>query len=724
LKKIFKRVLLSIASVSLLTIYGCGGGGSADVTPSQVQTMTFKGIVATGYPAGGAEIRVDGSDTLSISDNDGSFTIDVPAYLKPPYIFNAKSFKAGREISIGSISMGQGSGEKIVNITPFTDVIKRGFIDYYNRNGVNELPVNLSLLETMTEVVKGVMRDSGCGAICAAKDYNPINSMYGPAEPATNAIDRASEYIKSTYANGIAVFKDSVGNTLATIPLSKLASGENRTSDSEVITPTKLELAKKSRGLILPTVSVVNLDGDWCRMNGTLTRGEILNNVCVPAKPLCIQPLVAVNGECVQTPVQTEEITALNLLNVQRVTCGFKPLINNINLNKAALNHSQWIVANNIGGHIEDPILTRYFTGSNPFQRATFFGYDALDVDENIYQQGDVDYFEFAEKSLRNLLSAPYHLAGLMAPMRDIGIGIYNGTPIIPHGYSTAATYLLGSTKAQGYDTSFSDNEVLTYPCEGVAGVSFSLTGEDPNPIPGRDLSIYPIGHPVYLRAKEGHTLSIASAKMTKVTDNKIIALRPAITFSNDPNSRFSKNEAYVVPDGPLEYDSEYQVIVTGKNNAIDFTKSFKFSTESIFKKIPQFNIDSFSVANSSCEKIETSTNNTILLSGTFQSNGTASGVVNSGFSVTTSYSGPILDRSTTVFRDELSCGAWTKVEDNFGGSWCQRLPGQAESTVWHQSINNFSPSPYVYIYRNGIAPVGPIDPGLKISLTCANVKK
>lgn len=260
---------------------------------------------------------------------------------------------------------------------------------------------------------------------------------------------------------------------------------------------------------------------------------------------------------------------AYNLLNAERSRCGFGLLAQNAQLDAAAAAHAAYISATGSFSHAESPGPAT-FTGAAPADRVTAKGYPA--------QQGSIGEVMAGgsgEAVIRGLLSAPYHLLVLTFGSRDIGMGAapsnIAGTP-----YFVAN---IGSQSAAG-SQSIASTDVATYPCNGTTGVNFLLRNEIPNPIPGRDLSVTPIGTPILFKARDGNALVITNVGMVKAATGAAIALRPVVTAANDPNGLFQASQAYVAPDSPLEPLTKYTVTYSGTNANVPFTNSsFSFTT-------------------------------------------------------------------------------------------------------------------------------------------------
>lgn len=266
--------------------------------------------------------------------------------------------------------------------------------------------------------------------------------------------------------------------------------------------------------------------------------------------------------------------TAFNLINNERNQCGFGLLSQNAQMDVSAAAHARYIVTNSSGAtaHIEVPGQPGY-TGVNPSDRMTVAGYSVGSSDE-------VVALGSGTTAIRTLMSGPYHLATLMGSYRDVGIGMQAtnvnamSVVVVDVGYQRiAAPQLLASS------------DVKTYPCDGASGVKPGLTAnESPSPTPGRDLGVNPVGAPIYVRVRDGNTLTITNAGMLKVASSASVPLRAATTSANDPNKGYLlANEGYVLPESPLDPNSQYQVTITGTNNGVAFSRTFTFTTGANF---------------------------------------------------------------------------------------------------------------------------------------------
>jgi hypothetical protein len=165
---------------------------------------------------------------------------------------------------------------------------------------------------------------------------------------------------------------------------------------------------------------------------------------------------------------------------------------------------------------------------------------------------------------------------------RDIGIGYLEsdatGTTT-KYGARTVLNFDFGIAAGSSRQD-ISGSDVLTYPCQGVTEASKQVPNEVPNPVPGRDLTTNPLGHPVLVAVRYGQTLAITSATMTNVATGAAVTLRAPITAAKDANSgQLLRNEGFILPDAALSANTSYQVTMNGTNNGTAFSRTFTFST-------------------------------------------------------------------------------------------------------------------------------------------------
>ncbi len=277
----------------------------------------------------------------------------------------------------------------------------------------------------------------------------------------------------------------------------------------------------------------------------------------------------------------SEELAAFSLLNAERSRCGFGLVAQNSQLDTSARSSADWLTANNYGGHIQ-AAGTPGFTGVTSQDRNAAAGYSSSNARESYTDvSGTNSKTGEGQRSVRDLLVAPYHMTAMLSDSRDVGVAVRNATDSASvYGPRVISMFEFSSKDSAG-PQSLDSTAVATYPCDGSVGVARELTGEEPNPVPGRNLAASPLGTSLYIAVRRNNVLIISSATLIRVVGGAAVALRPVVTSSNDPYGTFRTHEAYIAADVPLSANTAYQAIVTGTNNGLAFSRSFTFTTGS-----------------------------------------------------------------------------------------------------------------------------------------------
>jgi hypothetical protein len=282
----------------------------------------------------------------------------------------------------------------------------------------------------------------------------------------------------------------------------------------------------------------------------------------------------------------SEELAAFTLLNTERERCGFGLLAQNAKLDIASKSHSEWVLINRVPGHFETA-GTPGFTGVSPLDRAIAVGY-GISQYSVVTSETAVTFKTKVGAGLlgsRELLNAPYHLMGMLRGYRDVGVAIRDTSdvggsvnPFAELNFDFGYQHLAGAQTA-------APGSLRTYPCAGTTNVIRSLVNESPNPAPGRDLSVSPLGSSVGMAIDVGHILAITGASMMNVATGATVVLRAPITGSNDPNATattyyIEKNEGFISADAPLTANTSYQVTINATDNGVVLaTRTFTFTT-------------------------------------------------------------------------------------------------------------------------------------------------
>lgn len=334
----------------------------------------------------------------------------------------------------------------------------------------------------------------------------------------------------------------------------------------------------------MKTLSVAALSVLVTACGGGGGGGEATAPAPVPA-PAGAQSTLVTTVAAPTYAAASEELAAYTLLNAERERCGFGKLAQNAQLDLAARDHSLWRLTNNVVGHVQDPLAhPNGYTGRTVEDRATHRGYVGAQVREAINVRYPVAKAGMGVVLTRGLLAAPYHALALLEGHRDIGTAVLSdvdaGSTAVPRPYASVQ-FDVGYKNAAGAQLLASD-AVATYPCEGSTGVNYALFGEAPNPVPGRDLSTAPVGHPVIVKVRDANVLAVQSLQMVNAATGVAVPMRPVVNRANDANGQIvTSSVAFALPDVPLVAATTYRVTVTGTNSTVPFTRTFTFTTGS-----------------------------------------------------------------------------------------------------------------------------------------------
>lgn len=272
---------------------------------------------------------------------------------------------------------------------------------------------------------------------------------------------------------------------------------------------------------------------------------------------------------------------AFDYLNVQRVACGFGSLDQSVLIDAAAQAHSNYLKINNlVTGHYEDK--TRFpngFTGVNSQTRIMSAGYSTADgAGSEVIGFSAPPYFgtSIGRAEIMNLFLAPYHGNGMLQGDRDVGIGFNPDTleMIVDFAFSNARPKQL-----------LRSDVVATYPCNGTTGVlSKSYADENPTPITGRNLQTNPIGHPIYLKVRDGQILNLSSFDLRKVGSSSSTTTVLVNKGNANANLILDNSSVIIIPTTPLDPNTTYSFAANGTNTTADgksqpLNVNFTFST-------------------------------------------------------------------------------------------------------------------------------------------------
>jgi uncharacterized protein YkwD len=275
---------------------------------------------------------------------------------------------------------------------------------------------------------------------------------------------------------------------------------------------------------------------------------------------------------------------ALLLLNNQRGLCGFGLLNQNAALDQATKSHASYLVLNGFtDAHTESNASLPFFTGKTPKIRAIAAGYAFGSLSAQLVTSTDVTASAIeAKRSVQGLLSAPYHLAGMMSGARDVGIALIESADIANAPANRLVFNLLLGTQTGVPQQQGAADQVSTYPCQGVTGTPTGLFNESPSPVAdSRNLQTNPVGHPIYVQANLGQTLTVSDFS---IKDPAGVAVTAQLTTqATDRHGMLKSNQAFILPLAPLAANTSYQVHVEGlrglSGSSVPYTVDFSFQT-------------------------------------------------------------------------------------------------------------------------------------------------
>lgn len=298
-----------------------------------------------------------------------------------------------------------------------------------------------------------------------------------------------------------------------------------------------------------------------------------------PAGPAFIPSTIRTQARAATYPAGSLNRRVFDLLNGELSRCGFGFLYQDTRLDRAAKAHGDWMALNNQYTHIEDGArFPNGFTGTDPSARARFQGYPSgagedLAATQALY--GDAaNEAQNTEIVVRQLLAAPFHLGSLAASANDVGIAVTRAGDVVPNPVLGRLTDLYVTIMPASIQTQtrqdISSQEVATFPCEGSTSVFGAVLGEEPNPVPGRDLLRSPIGNGVLIRTNLISSLTVTSYTIVETgTTTPLRVLAPI---------EFRSSKLYFT-DLPLKRGTRYTVTTSGTADGVPFRKNFTFTT-------------------------------------------------------------------------------------------------------------------------------------------------
>jgi len=166
-----------------------------------------------------------------------------------------------------------------------------------------------------------------------------------------------------------------------------------------------------------------------------------------------------------------------------------------------------------------------------------------------------------------------YHQTLISDLFNVLGFGVSTSTTSSGYQYTM-------SSESDGYDWNH-PNDIsasvapLTFPCQGVTGIPYGLTGEIPMP-PNTSSSGF--GTPISVIGRLNDTVILTSATLVNTATGAQINLN-ILNASNDPNKELQPYQASAYPTSPLAPNTTYQANLSGTINGTPFTRTFTFTT-------------------------------------------------------------------------------------------------------------------------------------------------
>ena len=313
-----------------------------------------------------------------------------------------------------------------------------------------------------------------------------------------------------------------------------------------------------------------------------------------------------------------EKLVAFDQLNSDRAQCGFGKLQQNAKLDVAAQGHADWLAANPFVAttHVQDPSTGKgVVTGVQAQDRFANSGYiktpwvnflDTFTAGEVIgvpawgtalscqYCQNNASFgnSELSVRTgVRQLYASVYHLYAILAGERDVGFGVAIGNSSNAGGTRYIKNVVIDSGTVAGWvRQSIPAESLLTFPCQGITGLTPVFGGEDPNPFPSRGSKEY--GQPVYVMGADGTTVTLNAASSTMTPAGGVPVATTIFNSAVDPlpltdGRRVKSNQVFLVPTQRLLDNTAYTVVLNGTNTGMvtsanptgAFTRTFTFTT-------------------------------------------------------------------------------------------------------------------------------------------------
>ena len=254
----------------------------------------------------------------------------------------------------------------------------------------------------------------------------------------------------------------------------------------------------------------------------------------------------------------TAEYKNLKELNSLRKEAGLIGFATDNLLEKAALNHAEYLVKNNL--------YTHYQADKTPSQRLQNLGYTHDDTAENIYA-GNIS----ANRSLEILFSNIYHrLAFLDFGFDEIGLGYASSKY---YDYIKVYTYEMGREDDRSNNQA-KNPKIVLWPYKNQKNVLPVFYEESPDPLPECSVS----GYPVSLQFNQSKSGDIDLESFEIYDENENTIESKILSHSNLLNDK----EFVLMPLSRLKWGHRYSVRSSYKEDGILRDLDWSFTTKTL----------------------------------------------------------------------------------------------------------------------------------------------
>lgn len=261
---------------------------------------------------------------------------------------------------------------------------------------------------------------------------------------------------------------------------------------------------------------------------------------------------------------------SIGYLNAIRQTMGLRVLAENGNVDTAAQDHANYLVANQAAGHDETAGLTD-FTGVDPQTRIDALHSTTFNGEVTVAVQSGIQLPSLY--GIETLFDAPFHRIVMLSDFATVGAG-YNSANVSNNTalYSALNIDFADSANALG------SNQLVAYPYSGETGAPYQwVANESPNPMTNAPSYIgTTVGYPVTLQAGVNDSLVISSFTLSSNGANI-----PCLEV--DPQTASIGSElhgaALCTPYQALTPGTQYTAKVAGTRNGTAFSVSWSWTT-------------------------------------------------------------------------------------------------------------------------------------------------